>query len=130
MDFPKLVLKQFCKTPVKVTVYGEGITEDGAPVVIFECRKVYPSFDLFPSDTFFAGEIRCNYQDKSKTVFDAQKKIVKTSGVILIPGDIAPNFPTLSGGYVLINGVKRDIVQGVKARNPDGTVNFTELDVI
>ena len=30
----------------------------------------------------------------------------------------------------LLDGVKRNIVQGIKHRNPDGTVNFTELDVI
>ena len=45
-------------------------------------------------------------------------------------GDIAPDSPTLSGGFVILDGVKRNIVQGTKHRNPDGKVNFTELDVI
>lgn len=112
VKFPSLVKKQFCKTPVEVTIYGEGVGEDGAPIVSY------------------SGEHLCNYQDKAKTVLTAEKKLVQVSGVALIPGDIAPDLPTLSGGTVEINGVKRDIAQGIKARNPDGTVNFTELDVI
>ncbi len=114
MKFPCLVRPRFCKTPVDITLYGEGLTEYGSPVVIFS------------SDDF----IYCNYQDKAKTVMTAQKKLVEVSGVVLIPGDIVPDYPAISGGYVVVNGVKRDIVRGVKARNPDGTVNFTELDVI
>ena len=72
----------------------------------------------------------CNYQDSAKTVLTAQQKKVEVSGVILVPGDIVPDSPTISGGFAEINGVRREIVKGVKARNPDGTVNFTELDVI
>ena len=49
---------------------------------------------------------------------------------LLFDGDIAPDIPTLSAGFVVLDGVKRNIVQGIKHRNPDGTVNFTELDVI
>ena len=112
MKFPSLVRPRFCKTPVSVTLYGEGLSEDGAPLVV--C----------------VGEFKCNYQDKAKTVLSAQKKTVECSGVILINGDIAPNSSTISGGYVVINGVKRNIALGTKARNPDGTVNFTQLCVV
>ena len=112
MKFPCLVRPQFCNTPVTVVIYGEGVDEDGAPEIKY------------------SGEHECNYQDKAKTVLTAEKKVVQVSGVALIPGDIAPELPTMSGGYVEIFGVRREIVNGVKARNPDGTVNFTELDVI
>ena len=30
--WPSLVPASVCKTEIKVTLYGEGITEDGAPV--------------------------------------------------------------------------------------------------
>lgn len=113
MKFPSLVRQKFCKTPIYLTLYGEGVTEDGAPEVIFESETV-----------------DCNYQDNAKTVLTAQQKKVEVSGVILIPGDIVPDSPTISGGFAEINGVRREIIRGVKARNPDGTVNFTELDVI
>lgn len=112
MKFPCLVRSQFCKTLVSVTINGEGITEDGAPIAEY------------------SGEHLCNYQDKAKTVLTSEKKIVEVNGVILIPGDICPDVPAISGGFVEIFGVRRDIVTGIKARNPDGTVNFTELDVI
>jgi len=55
---------------------------------------------------------------------------VQVSAVLLFDGDIAPDTPTLSAGFVVLDGVKRNIVQGIKHRNPDGTVNYTELDVI
>ena len=130
MKFPSLVRKQFCKTPVEVTIYGEGLTEDGAPIILFECKKLYPSNSLVPSDIAHAGQLMCNYQSKLKTVYTAQQKKVQCNGVLLFPTDFAPNIDDLSGGYVVINGVKREIVQSVKARNPDGTVNFIELDVM
>ncbi len=130
MKFPCLVRPRFCKTPIYITLYGEGVTEDGAPVIIYERKELYPSDDLVPSDELYGDYILCNYQDKAKTVFTAEKKLVEVNGVILIPGDICPGSPVISGGFVEVFGVRRDIVTGVKARNPDGTVNFTELDVI
>jgi hypothetical protein len=110
MKFPCLVRPKFCKTPVYITLYGEGLNEDGAPEII--------------------GAVMCNYQDSSKTVLTDQQKRVEVSGVILIPYDLYPNTPTISGGYVEVNGVKREIAKGTKARNPDGTVNYTRLDLI
>ena len=65
-----------------------------------------------------------------KTVLTAEKKLVQLSGVALFPGDIAPDLPNLSGGTIEVNGEKRRIFQGRKARNPDGTVNYSELDVM
>ena len=130
MNFPSLVKKQFCKTPVEVTIYGEGIAEDGAPVVAFRCGEIYPSDTLLPNTNLFAGNAHCNMQSKAKTVYTKEQKIVQVSAVLLFDGDIAPDSPTLSAGFVVIDGVKRNIVQGIKHRNPDGTVNYTELDVI
>ena len=112
MKYPNVIPKSVCKTPIHIEIEQEGISEDGEPL------------EALSVDT------KCNYQDKAKTVLSAQKKTVECSGVILINGDIAPDSPTISGGYVVINGVKRNIALGTKARNPDGTVNFTQLDVI
>ena len=74
--------------------------------------------------------LKCNYQDTAKTVLTAEKKLIQVSGTALFPGDIAPDWPTLSGGTVTIFGQNRRIVQGIKARNPDGTVNFCGLEVV
>lgn len=112
MMFPSLVRNEFCKTPVEVTIYGEGVTEDGAPTVVFN------------------GSLFCNVQSKAKTVYTKEQKLVQVSAVLLFNGDIVPDTGEISAGFVELNGTKRNIVQGVKYRNPDGTVNYTELDVI
>ncbi|WP_455616639.1 hypothetical protein [Eisenbergiella sp.] len=75
-------------------------------------------------------ELKCNFQDKAKTILTAEKKLVQITGTALFTGDIAPSFPTLSGGTVIIFGEERRIEQGMKARNPDGTVNFCQLEVV
>lgn len=129
MKFPRLVLKKFCKTPCEVVVYDEGLTEDGAPKVVYECRFIYPSDSIYPSDTLFLAPLYCNYQDRVKTVYTSDKKKVECTGVLLIPFDFCPN-SSISSGYVTVNGVKREIVKCIKGRNPDGTVNYVELDVM
>ena len=60
----------------------------------------------------------------------AEKKLVQITGTALFPGDICPELPVISGGTAVIFGVKRNIEQGTKARNPDGTVNFTEVMLV
>ena len=107
MRYPCLVRKRDCKTAVKVH-----LEPDGEPL---------PALEL---------DLTCNYQDSAKTVLTAEKKLVQLSGVALFPGDIAPSFETLSGGTIEVGGVTRRIFQGRKNRNPDGTVNYSELDVI
>ena len=107
--WPCLVPASVCKTEIKVTLYGEGLTEDGAPV------------------KSSLGTLRCNYQDGAETVLTDEKKRVKITGRAYFNVDICPEMPVISGGQVEIFGVKRDIIQGTKARNLDGTVNYTEL---
>lgn len=112
MKFPCLVRPRFCKTPAAVVLYGEGLTEDGAPEIVFE--------EL----------LLCNWQDSAKTVLTKEQKRVEAGGTALFPGDICPGLAVISGGSVTVFGEKRTIVKGRKARNPDGTVNYTELDVM
>ena len=73
---------------------------------------------------------KCNYQDKAKTILTVEKKLIEVTGTALFPGDIAPDLPVISSGVVTIFGAERRIVQGTKARNPDGTVNYTGLELI
>lgn len=112
MKYPCLVPKRLCKTDIHICIVREGLTEDGGPIPAFE------------------ADLKCNYQDTAKTVITAEGKQVQLSGVAMFPGDICPEFPVISGGKVTIFGVKRGIFQANKARNPDGTVNFTELRLI
>ncbi|MCB5394891.1 hypothetical protein [Longicatena caecimuris] len=51
------------------------------------------------------------------------------TGTCLIPGDIAPTEQVIAGGYVYLDGTRRDIAIGTKACNPDGTVNYTQIEL-
>ncbi|MBQ8803477.1 MAG: hypothetical protein IJZ53_07590 [Tyzzerella sp.] len=109
MKWPCLVLKQFCKTDIKLSMDHEGINEYGEPLepVLYEGK--------------------CNYQDKAKRIFTDEKKVIEITGTALFPGDICPTLPVISGGTAIVHGVERRIYQGTKARNPDGSVNYTEV---
>ena len=112
MRYPRLVPEHLCKTPCIVTLYGEGLEEDGSPEILFQ------------------KELYCNYQDCAKTLLTAQKKFVQITGTAYFSCDIAPDVPVISAGTFTVFGVTREIQQGTKARNPDGTVNYTMLEVI
>lgn len=112
MKYPCLVQKKYCRTEVHVELDREGVNNDG------------DSFDPIIVET------KCNFQNSAKTILTAEKRLVQLSGVALFPGDIAPELPTISGGVLTVHGEKRTIFQGRKARNPDGTVNYCELEVM
>lgn len=112
MKYPCLVPNRLCKTEISLELDREGLNEYGEPL----------------EPVSYSGQ--CNYQDKAKTVLTAEKKLVEITGSALFPGDICPDLPVISGGSAAVFGVKRRILQGTKARNPDGTVNYTEVLLI
>ncbi len=109
MKYPCLVPARLCRTEIRLEMDREGLTEYGEPLepVVYEGR--------------------CNYQDRAGTILTAEKKLVEATGTALFPGDICPELPVISGGSAMVFGVRRRIRQGRKARNPDGTVNYTEV---
>lgn len=111
MKYPCLIQKRFCKADIEVEITREGRNKYGEPL----------------EPVKWTG--KCNYQDKAKTVLTEQKELIQLSGCAMIPGDIAPELPAITGGYIYVFGVRRKIYQGNKARNPDGTVNYTRLEV-
>lgn len=112
MKFPCLVPKHLCKTDIHVELDVEAYGNLGLPL----------------EPVVFNG--KCNYQDSAKTILTDEKKLVQISGIALFPGDIAPDLPTLNGGTVVVNGETRRILKGTKARNVDGTVNYSKLELI
>ena len=112
MIYPKLVREKECKTDIHVVLYKEEVTEYGEPIIALE------------------KDLKCNYQDKARRVLSAEKVIIYLSSRAYFVGDIAPDLPVISGGTVTVFGETRNIYQGTKARNPDGTVNFTELEIM
>ena len=112
MKYPCLILPQWCKTEICLELEQEGINEYGEPLPkVMYCGK-------------------CNYQDKAKTVLTAEKKLIEITGIALFPGDICPKLPVISGGTAKIFGVERRVLEGRKARNPDGSCNYTEVLLI
>ena len=80
-------------------------------------------------------DITCSFEreglnEYGEPVLTAEKKLIQITGTALFPGDICPDLPVISGGSALIFGAKRRIEQGTKARNPDGTVNYTEVMLV
>ena len=109
MKFPSLVRN--CKTDIHVVLYKEEITENGEQIIAID------------------KNLKCNYQDKARRVFDEQKVLIQLTGKAYFNGDIAPELSVITSGYVEVFGEKRQIYQGTKARNLDGTVNYTELEL-
>ena len=112
MKYPCLVPKRLCKVDIHIHLEADDTDEFGQP------EKV---LDL---------DLKCNFQDKARTILTVEKKLVEITGTAMFPGDIAPDWPTLSGGTVTVFGETRRIERGMKARNPDGTVNFSQLEVV
>ena len=111
MRWPKLVKKFTQSTPIEVSIEAEGVDEDGAPI------------------TAAQGSIMVNWQDKSRRVYGKDKMEVDVTASIYIDGDPFPSVAVITGGEVTAFGESRTIVQGEKGRNPDGTVNFTHLEL-
>lgn len=62
--------------------------------------------------------------------YTSQDTAVTISGSAYIDGDIQPDTGNLTGGTVTVFGEKRNIYAVSKGRNPDGTVNYTRIDVL
>lgn len=111
MKWPCLIDKRACKTPIELTLEQEGLNEYGEPLATYTYNGV------------------CNYQDIARTTYTTDKKVVEISGRCYFVGDICEELPAISGGSAIIYGVRRDIVSARKARNPDGSVNYTEVNL-
>ena len=111
MIWPRLVPPALCRTPVKVTLYREGVDEDGAPQKAAEL------------------EVCCNWQDSARVIRTGETHTAQLTGVAIFPGDLCPDLAEITSGRVEVFGGVRSISRGTKARNPDGTVNYTRLEV-
>ena len=109
--YPCLVPKWALNTVVSVNI-SNGLNEDGEEEVTT------------------LADIPCNLQFKSAQKLTAQKELVTISGKAMFPGDICPDMAKIDGGTLEYNGQAYDIYGGQKNLNFDGTVNFTELELV
>ena len=110
MKYPKLVRNP--QTPVAVVIESETPNEYG------ERNKLLDA------------SLLCHYQDAASVLHTADKQKPTVTGAVYFDGDICPDAAVISCGHVVIFGERREIAKGCKARNLDGSVNYTRLDVI
>lgn len=111
MRYPKLVKDFTQSTPVNVVIDADGIDEDGAPI----------------EGARWSGA--CNWQDQTVEKYGKEKAETEVLASLYIDGDPFPELAIISGGTVEAFEDTRNIVRGAKGRNPDGTVNFTRLEL-
>ena len=111
MHWPRLIPPSLCTMPAKVSIDTGGTDEDGAPV---------PALKV---------EAKCNFQSSAKVVLTTDRREVQIAGVCLFDGDLVPELPELTSGTVEVAGGRYKLFRGSKARNPDGTVNYTRLEL-
>lgn len=109
MKYPKLVPPRLCHIEVKVTFLGD-LDIEGDEEILGE----------------FSG--KCNIQIKTKQRLTADKRFVTINAIALFDGDIAPEISNPKGILKLYDKEFR-IYSIAKERNPDGTVNYTRLEL-
>ena len=147
MSYPKLVRNP--KTPVRVVIISEDSNEFGErPVILdksFYCNYQdsatlkYTSEKQYPAVTgtlFIDGDI-LESLGIITTDFDISEDgilyLVSTNaegGILTHESEKDGESDTVISGYVVIFGRHRKIVNARKARNFDGSVNYTKLEVI
>ena len=110
MKWPELVPDRVCTTPICV-YQTQGLSRDGG-------RKRTVTY-----------EGSCHHTEKSYQKLNAEKQLITLSGQALFNGDISPNIDKIEG-YAEISGREYVIFSSEKAKNPDGTVNYTRLELI
>lgn len=110
MRWPQLVPDKVCTADCTITQTA-GLNRDGS-------RK---------TEIVYTG--KCNHVEKSHQKLNADKQLITLSGTALFNGDIAPDRAVIEG-TALISGKTYVIFSSEKAKNPDGTVNYTRLELI
>ena len=126
MRYPKLVPQKYCTTPVRVVFLG-AIDIEGQETVVGT----------------YSG--KCNLSQKTKQRVTADKRLITIDAGALFDGDIAPNLLQPKGLLYVTetdsqNGEGEETLEPenkpyrifsyTKARNPDGTVNYTRLELV
>lgn len=109
MKFPKLVRNP--KQEVSVIVNDKELSEDG---------------ELAESEPL---TLKCYLQFGTLERLTADKRVITLQGIAYFDGDIFPE-QTISSGTLVYGKDAYTIHKGQKHYNPDGTVNYTTLELI
>ncbi len=137
-------LKRLLNNECDVTLYQEGLSEEGGPLPAFELKNQ-----------------KCRFVEKTRIIISPEGKKVELVGKVILIGDISviPSRPfmvkeinemevkilnansaelktqkqevkKITGGIVKINDCQYEIYQASKPRNPDGSVHHTTLELM
>lgn len=109
MNYPKLVLST--NSIATITLESGGTNEYGEPIAIT------------------LNNVECNYQAKSYDKYSKNGKAVLIKGKAYIDGDIT-NGVIYTDGTMTVYNNKHDIESVTVARNLDGTVNYTLIELL
>ena len=112
MVYPCLIPKWAFNKLVEVSIAGSGVSEDG---------EIIPELNITQ---------KCNIQFKSEQKLDNKKQSVSLTCKAYFEGDICPDIRIIKGGKLVCDGIEYEIHVGSKALNFDGSVNYTELELI
>lgn len=98
--------------PCVIKLNLEGLNEQGEPEAAFT----------------WSGKVI--FSEKSRTTMTADQRIIRLEGQVIIKGDIAPAIETISDGEVSIKEKTYSVYRSERARNPDGSVHHTVLELM
>lgn len=112
MKYPKLVQPFTCTTAVTVTLTGDN--DEQGESTVFKTIKTH-----------------CNRQLTVHNVQEGDRYVQKQKTVLLFDGALAEQDAQLKGyvSFAVDCKNKINILSGFMARNPDGSVNYTRLEL-
>lgn len=112
MVYPCLIPEWALNAFVSVHLAENGVNEDGEIL----------------SELVYEG--KCNLQLKSGQKLDNKKQQIRITGKAYFQGDICPDIREIGSGKLTHNDIEYGVNGGSKALNFDGSVNYTELELV
>lgn len=81
-------------------------------------------------ESVLSAELKCNFQAASNIEYKTDRQPINITAKAYFDGDICPDLPFITSGKVKIYSYEYQIYRGTKARNIDGSVNYTLLELI
>lgn len=108
LPFPSHLLNTHCVAKLNL----DGLNEQGAPAAAL------------------TWEGKVIFSEKSRTTVTADNRIIRLEGQIIARGDIAPSLEVISDGEVSVGGRTYTVYRSERARNPDGSIHHTVLELM
>lgn len=108
LPFPSHLLTTECTVKLNL----ESLNEQGEPEAAFTWK----------------GKVI--FTEKARTTVTAEQRIVRLEGQVIVKGDIAPSLEVISDGEVSVRGRTYKLYRSERARNPDGSVHHTVMELM